>query len=138
MHLYHQTTIHRINIVDKSALRDLKKNFDQEAITIVHCMYIASPKFTNGGWVNLFPTTYLYNQVDRSKLPMQNAFNIPIAPNRHEFKHVGDIIRFILYFPPIPKHWKIFNIIEETNSGYGLSACNIERQESGIYQVIIS
>jgi len=45
-------------------------------------------------------------------LRLLHAFNIPIAPEYHQFNKVGDIKRFTLIFPAIPKHWDRFSLKE--------------------------
>ena len=129
------TIIKQINIVSKDALRKLKSGFDNEAITILHCTYVSKPQYQNGGWVSLYPNTCLVNPVDRSELKLQHAFNIPFFPTRFYFKKAGDIKRFTLYFPPIPKHWSLFHLIEQEGDSPFFS-CNIERNSSGIYQIL--
>ncbi|MEI7474831.1 MAG: hypothetical protein WCK67_08625 [bacterium] len=124
-------------IVNKDTLRKIKNSLYDERVTIIHCTYVAKQKFINGGWVNIYPSTYLMNPVDRNQLKLQHAVNIPLAPSKHYFNKPGDVKKFILYFPPIPRHWKIFHLLEETNDNSGFTACNLEGNNSGIYEVFL-
>ena len=71
-------------------MKKLNNEFHEESCTIVHCIYIAKTKYVNGGWVNIYPTTLIEKSGNSfDYLYLQNAMNIPIAPERHYFKKAG-------------------------------------------------
>jgi len=123
-------------IIDKSAKESLLNDFQEESCTIVHCCTVGKTKYINGGWVNIHPTTIL-NKTDSflEELPMLHAINIPMAPAKHYFKQQGDVKRFTLYFPAIPKDWTIFSLIELTDKGHGFTSHNLTRNQTGIYEL---
>ena len=59
---------------------------------------------------------------------------IPYAPLRHYFKNGGELKQFVLLFPPIPKFWKTFHLVECAGSG-SFRVRDIERKDSGIYHI---
>lgn len=124
-------------IVNTDTVKQLKKDISEETVTIINCTYVAPQKYVNGGWINIFPTTYLINQTTNIELPMIHAINIPLAPEKYIFSKTGDVKRFLLYFPVLPKYWKFFHLIEKVEDCYGFSAYNIERNETGLYEVFI-
>jgi hypothetical protein len=121
--------------IDQLTLQQLKEEFKEEAQTLVHCNYVSKRKYTNGGWVNIYPTTFLVHE--NEVIPMLYAVNIPIAPNIHVFKSAGELKQFTLIFPPIPKEWYSFSLIENCNDHEGFVVINIERNDSGVYEVNI-
>jgi hypothetical protein len=124
--------------IDAATMKKINNQFHEESCTIVHCIFIAKTKYVNGGWVNIYPTTLIEKSGNSfDYLYLQHAMNIPIAPERHYFKKAGDILRFTLYFPAIPKDWKTFSLVEVADGGIGLSTTTIERNDTGVYEVII-
>jgi hypothetical protein len=119
--------------IDNATLDQLNKEFKQEAQTLVHCNYVSKRKYTNGGWVNIYPTTYLVH--DNEVIPMHHAINIPIAPNSYVFEKSGQLKRFTLIFPPIPKEWDSFSLIETCNDHKGFEVIGIKRNNSGVYEI---
>jgi hypothetical protein len=55
-------------------------NETPERQTIIHCYYVASPIYVNGGWMNIFPTTILVNTDTRESLQLISAINVPMSP----------------------------------------------------------
>jgi len=125
-----QTTIVKIDI---ATIQKINESYQEEAQTIVHCNYVSKRKYVNGGWVNIYPTTYLVHL--NEKLPLLHAENIPMAPLLHVFKKVGELKQFTLIFPPIPKDWKTFSLIEKSGKYEGFTLLNIERNNSGVYDI---
>lgn len=124
-------------LVNTDTVKQLKKDFSEEKATILSCTYVAPNKYINGGWINIYQTTNLINPTTNIKLPLLHAINIPIAPDKYYFSKKGDVKRFLLYFPALPKYWKFFHLIEKVNDCIGFSAYNIERNETGLYDVFI-
>jgi len=122
--------------IDKVTLVQLEESFKQEAQTIIHCKYVSKRKYINGGWVNIYPTTYLVNK--EQSLPLLHAENIPLAPNRHDFNKPGELKQFILLFPAVPSEWEYFSIIEKCRDSNGFIVSNIKRNNIGVYEISIS
>ena len=123
-------------VKDLTAIQTLVNEFQEESCTIVHCTTIGKTKYVNGGWVNVHPTTVLIKSNSfLEEIPMLHAINIPLAPRKHHFKKQGDVIRFILYFPVIPKDWTQFSLIELTDQGHGFTAHHLSRNHTGVYKV---
>ena len=121
--------------IDQKTLQQLEESYKEEAQTLVHCNYVSKRKYTNGGWVNNYPTTFLVN--DNEVIPLLYAINIPLSPNIHVFKSAGELKQFTLVFPTIPKEWESFSLIENCNDHDGFVVINIERNNSGVYEVNI-
>ncbi len=104
--------------------------------TIIKCRYYAKQYYKDGGWCRINRQTFLMNPFGE-KIQITDAFNIPYSP---EYKMMGSIhakLDFILYFPPIPKTWDIFNLIEDSDKAPFL-IWDIERNDSGVYHVAIN
>lgn len=130
-----QTKIKEVEI-SKSTISRLKLEAQPDGHTIVHCNYVSKHKYINGGWVNIFPTTYLFHE--GIYLQLQHAEQIPVAPQKHYFLSPGTIKTFTLFFPIVPKAWTKFDLIEKTNTGDGFIYRDITRNESGVYNISIS
>ena len=124
--------------IDESTFKKLKEEIKEESQTTIHCNYVSKHKYINGGWLNIYATTYLSSTTtNNTDLELQHVENVPIAPNKHFFTKVGDHKRFTLYFPAIPKDWETFDLVEKTNTGNGFVIKNIHRNNNGIYEIFI-
>lgn len=121
--------------ISNRTIAHLRQQISPEGFTIVHCKYTSKEIYVNGGWVNIFPTTYLFR--DGFYLKLEHAENIPVAPEKFFFDKAGLCKAFTLYFPLIPKEWESFDLIEKTNTGEGFIHQNIIRNTSGVYQLSI-
>lgn len=108
---------------------------EDEAATIIHCSYTASGIYHSGGWLSIWPTTYLVFDKGSERLQLLHAINIPVAPERKHFKREGETLPFTLIFPRIPEHWPVFHLHESAGSGTGFKVNHIKRNESGIYRL---
>lgn len=106
-----------------------------EAQTLIHCSYVSQDKYKNGGWVNIFPSTFLVNPDTKDMLALAQAYNVPVSPARHYFKEAGQLKQFTLLFPQVPKHWKRFHLLEVADKGGGFRVTDITRNDRGVYQV---
>lgn len=109
----------------------------EEGQTIIHCHYVSKKKYLNGGWVNIFRTTYLYGPDGQERISLSQALNIPYAPNKHFFKKVGELKCFTLVFPLLPKHWEWFSLREQSDNGDGFVYRKIVRNETSVYVIDI-
>ncbi len=106
-----------------------------EQFTIIHCRYKSKPIYVDGGWVNIWPTTYLTNHDPKCTFKLLQAYNIPIAPDKHIFQQKGQVLIFTLFFPALPKDWDQFDLIEKTGDSNGFMVSRINRNQTGIYRV---
>jgi len=106
-----------------------------EAQTLVHCSYVSQDKYKNGGWVNIYKSTFLVNPDTKDMLALAQAYNVPVSPARHYFKEAGQLKQFTLLFPQVPKHWKRFHLLEVADKGGGFRVTDITRNDRGVYQV---
>jgi hypothetical protein len=119
--------------IDEATLIQLSEEVKEEAQTIVHCSYVSKKKYINGGWVNIYPTTFLVHE--NESIPLIHAINIPVAPQFHVFKRAGELKQFTLVFPKIPQNWTSFSLIEKCDNHNGFVILNIAKNSSGIYEV---
>lgn len=66
-----------------------------------------------GGWVRIAPETFIRPSGSNIVLTMTNAEEIPITPNRLQFKDSGDVLYYTLYFPPLPQGTEVIDVIED-------------------------
>ena len=124
-------------LVNTDTVKQLKNDFSEEKVTILSCTYVAPNNYVNGGWINIYPTTYLINPITNIQLPLLHAINIPFAPEKFYFSNKGDVKRFLLYFPALPKYWNFFHLIEKVEDSSGFSVYSIQRNETGLYDIFI-
>jgi hypothetical protein len=101
----------------------------------IQCTFTSQPEYLDGGWLNIFPTTYLVNRETGKKLQMEFALDIPVAPKCHFFKKMNEQIMFTLIFPKLPADWHTFTLIEESERENPLVKFDIKRNMFGVYQV---
>lgn len=116
---------------------DASFNYPEESHTVVKCRYTSPDKFQDGGWVNIWSTTYLVNTDTIERLQMLFAYNIPLSPAKHHFQRPGQVLYFVLIFPKLPENWNNFHVLEVAGERKGFSIQNIQRQSSGVYLVFI-
>ena len=81
------------------------------------------------------PETYLVNHPFGEKIKMTHAINVPLSPECHYFKKVGEVLNFTLIFPKIPLSWDAFDLKELSGELFAFTVKDIERNHSGIYRV---
>ena len=77
--------------------------------------YIAIDYYVRGGWIRISSETHLRVKGEQIKYVLTHAENIPIAPEQHYFESSKDWQYFSLFFPSIPQHDCVIDIIEEEN-----------------------
>lgn len=62
---------------------------------------------------------------DGSRLKLLKADGIPNCPQSHNFKRIGEVVKFSLYFPALPSDSEWFDLVEECSencfSVYGIT-----------------
>jgi hypothetical protein len=111
-----------------------EKAANADGQTMLYCRYISKTYYQNGGWVNIDEDTYLENAHTFERIDLTHAIGIPLSPHRHFFKNGGELKQFVLLFPPIPKFWKTFHLVERAGAG-SFRVRDIERNNSGIYHI---
>lgn len=122
--------------IDSATLEKLLQNTEEVGQTIVHCRYVSSSKYVNGGWVNIFPDTFLIGS-DGVKIQMTHAINIPIGPKRHYFSRHGEEKHFTLLFPALPENWTHFRVQEYVQQSIGLCSKEVNCSGTGVYHTLI-
>ncbi len=111
---------------------------EPEGQTILHCRYVSTDKYLNGGWINIYKSTFLVNPDTKDFLSLVQAHNIPVSPGRHMFRQAGQLKQFTLLFPYVPRYWRRFHLVELVRGGGGFRVKDIERNKSGVYHINLS
>ena len=77
--------------------------------------FIASNLYVRGGWIKMFPDSYLRTHSSEAKYKLKYTDDIPLAPDRLNFKSNKDWRYFSLFFEPIPKRSCKIDLIEVEN-----------------------
>jgi hypothetical protein len=91
-------------------------SFDDE-VTRIDFVYIAKREFSNGGWVQIERNSFIRPSGSDTKYSLLKAINITYAPNKHFFKCAGQVLRYTLLFPALPKGTKEIDIVERLAPG---------------------
>lgn len=83
-----------------------------EDYTRIDFLHKADPKYINGGWVTMYPNTFIRINVTGETLSMIKAENIPLTPIRHHYKSKKAMLAYSLYFPKISENVRSIDIIE--------------------------
>lgn len=76
--------------------------------------------------------------MNKERLQMLFAYNIPTAPAKHYFQQAGQKLRFTLLFPKLPENWSSFHLHEVPNHNTGFMIRNIPEQNSGVHSLRIN
>jgi hypothetical protein len=68
--------------------------------------------YSNGGWIQMSPETYLKSVTKQRVYKIINADGISFSPKKHYFESHRDWQFYSLYFEPIPFEDDVFEIIE--------------------------
>lgn len=85
--------------------------------TRVDFVYISPKEYPNGGWVQIDGASYIRPIGSEKKYNLIRAINIPLTPSKHYFKKSGQILKYTLLFPALPKSTKQIDIIEKLEPG---------------------
>lgn len=86
---------------------------DEEEPTVIHFITRPNLKFAGGWWVELYDSIFIRPVGSNERLGLIYAFNIPIAPSKHYFKHKNEELHFTLFFPALPNGTTHIDIIEK-------------------------
>ena len=89
----------------------------EDDVTRIDFVYIAPKKYINGGWIQIHPGSYIRPVNSEVRYNMIQAITIPIAPTKYLFKRSGEVLRFTLLYPALPKSVKHIDIIEKLGEG---------------------
>lgn len=128
---------HIETLIDQNEVVDLNILREEEAMTIVHCSYFAKHYYENGGWLSIWPTTYLVHQATNERLELLHVVNAPLSPRKHYFKQKGERLNFSLLFGQLPAHWGQFDLIEQAGDGAGFQFHGIQRNSTGVYRITV-
>lgn len=91
-------------------------SFDDE-LTRIDFVYIAKQENGNSSWVKIERNSFIRPVGSDVKYRLIKAINIPYSPNKHFFKCTGQVLRYTLLFPALPKNTKEIDIIEKLAPG---------------------
>ena len=99
-------------IAGKQSHPDLKINTIEitNEYTIIHLSI--TNQLNTGGWFCADKNIYIKNSKGLEEYQLIRSENIPICPNKFEFTSKGEVLEFILYFPPINKGIMFLDLIE--------------------------
>jgi hypothetical protein len=85
--------------------------------TRIDFVYISPKEYPNVSWVQMHGDSYIRPVGTENKYKLIRAINIPLAPNKHFFKKSGQVLKYTLLFPALPKNIKQIDIIEKLVPG---------------------
>jgi hypothetical protein len=68
-------------------------------------------------------------------IPLEYVIGVPVWPEKHFYKGLGESIGFTLVFCGVPDDWDSFSLIEEGLEGDGFRVEDIKRNDFGVYYV---
>lgn len=98
--------------------------------TRIDFVYISPKDYKNGGWIQMDANCFIRPVGSEIRYKMKQAINIPIAPNKYHFKCSGQVLRFSLLFPALPKEVKAIDFIEKHAEGTYFNFFNIALQHN--------
>ena len=64
-------------------------------------VHYGSPRFKNGGWVQMHARTYIQPVGSKEKYYLVGINNMPIAPDKHCYKSQGEMLVYFIHVIPI-------------------------------------
>jgi hypothetical protein len=133
------STIHPPNYVkpkpgvDIETLTSFSPEFLEDSYVYVHCNF---KNDWTGLLIRIWKTTYLIDEVTKSRSKLVHVENISIAPqwtpvpDRQEYS-------FLLIFETLPSSCKMFHLLEDISQPGGFYIGNIKRNHTDVYHVPI-
>jgi hypothetical protein len=102
-------------------------------------VHYGSPEFQNGGWVQMNSRTYIQAVGSEIKYYLVGTNNMPIAPDKHYYKHVGEMLVYSLFFPKLPSDVTHIDIIEDKRSKNAFNFYNVSMEtiQNSILTVLV-
>ena len=123
---------------DNSAI-DVMRIVQEEELTRIDFAYRSSPKYINGGWVQIDKETFIRPITTGMRLTLVQAVNIPITPKKHWFKKAGQCLYYTLYFPALQDGVMAIDMIEREaarpHNFFNFYGVSLERIARGIIMV---
>jgi hypothetical protein len=94
--------------------------------TRIDFLYKASNKYINGGWIQMYDEAFIRPVGSDMKYRLIQAINIPIAPSKLHFQRQGQLHRYTLLFPALPKNTQKIDIIEKEAPGTFFNFYNVD------------
>ena len=120
--------------IDKSSRQKLLNQVQEESQVIVHCTYTGS---MNSDRIRIWASTFLYAKDSSHKSELIHVENIAMYPT---WMHVDlfQTVNFTLIFSGLPKHCKLFDMVENIPEPGGFVFENIVRNNSDVYLLEIT
>ena len=83
--------------------------------TRIDFAYAASDIYAFGGWIDIWPQTYLVSDKSIHRIPLKTVQNVPLSPEKLYFESTQDWCCYTLLFAPIPIEKCTIDIIESDN-----------------------
>ena len=129
--LVSETDLYLTSVVNLDELVRNHSIHSEERFTILHCQFTARASNNNGGWIYMTPKSYIFETAYSEWLQVINILFVPVEPEKYYFSEPGQVKKFTMIFPAIPKNWKTFNFLEDCDHGFFLFT--IPTNNSGIY-----
>lgn len=121
-------TITKVKTVAKTHVQP-----DEEAQVIVHCS-LKTEAGSGDTLIRIWQTTFLVDKTTHTKSKLLHAENISVYP-QWTLVQGGGTANFTLYFSPLPKSCKVFDLIEEIPENGGFEKHGIARNKADVYHV---
>ena len=119
--------------IDKLSRQKLLNQVQEESQVIVHCTYTGS---MNSDRIRIWASTFLYAKDSSHKSELIHVENITMYPMWMDVAN-GQTINFTLIFSGLPKHCKLFDMVENIPEPGGFVFENIVRNNSDVYTLEI-
>jgi len=97
-----------------------------EEYTRIDFLYKSSNIYINGGWIQMYDEAFIRPVGSETKYRLIQAINIPIAPSKLHFERQGQLHRYTLLFPALPKNIQKIDIIEKEAPGTFFNFYNVD------------
>ncbi|MBM3163945.1 MAG: hypothetical protein FJZ80_00660 [Bacteroidetes bacterium] len=111
---------------DYSQLLKVKSIEFNDEYTRIDFLYKASNEYINGGWIQMHDEAFIRPVGSETKYRLIQAINIPIAPSKLHFQRQGQLHRYTLLFPALPKTTQKIDIIEKEAPGTYFNFYNVD------------
>lgn len=81
--------------------------------TTILYKYISPSIYNSGGWVCIGKDVHIRDYYSKKVYKLSKVNNIPICPEKHNFKYRGQVLEFSLEFEPLPSSVTKIDIIED-------------------------